>query len=832
MASFLYKLGRYAARHAWIVLGAWTVLLGTTAVLFLVFGGTLGNVVSIPGTATEKVTNQLKERFPADQVSGSSEQIVFTTASSTGFTVEQRKAIRELLEEVGNIAGVGSVINPFHTAEQISEERSALEEGRAQLEAAVTQADDGQTQIDQATAELDKAQAQLDAAREQAQAAGQLDLVSPQLDVQQEQINQGREQLATQQATLTEGRAEVAAQTEKLNDGAALLELGAAIDQISDSGTAALATVQFEQNPIPDAVRDAVLAALDAHPVSGVDSEAAGLLSGGAIPELFGPTEAVGIAIAAVVLLIMFGTFIGVGLPLINALLGVGVGVLGSLALSNAVEMMSITPILGVMLGLAVGIDYSLFILNRHRNQLRQGVELHESIGLANGTSGNAVVFAGATVVIALLALNVTRIPFLSIMGTVGAFCVAVAVLVAVTLTPALLGLVGKRILKKKQRTEKIRKSTKLKPLKPMHTPRSVLTLVAGMVGLLVIASPALDMRLGLADNGSASVGSESYNSYNTINDEFGAGYNSPLLVIAETPTAITEDQQIHQQVTIGTALSKFDDVSAVAPVAVSEDGKLFAFQVIPTEGPNSVSTEQLIHNLRQGNATPDQITFGVAGTASANIDISTKLADVLPVYLLVVVGLSILILIVVFRSILVPVTATLGFVLSVLAALGGATAIFQWGWLADAFRVHNPGPLLNFMPILLVGILFGLAMDYQLFLVSGMREAYVHGVPPRLAVLHGLRGSKAVVIAAATIMVAVFGGFVWADSIMVQTIGFALAFGVLIDAFIVRMLLIPAAMHLLGKSAWWIPRWLDRILPNIDVEGASLERTHKISTR
>jgi RND superfamily putative drug exporter len=219
-------------------------------------------------------------------------------------------------------------------------------------------------------------------------------------------------------------------------------------------------------------------------------------------------------------------------------------------------------------------------------------------------------------------------------------------------------------------------------------------------------------------------------------------------------------------------------------------------------------------------------VSLGVAGNASANIDVSAKLADAMPVYLLVVVGLSLLILIVVFRSILVPVTATLGFVLSVLAAFGGVTAIFQWGWLGEVFGVHNPGPILSFMPILLIGILFGLAMDYQLFLVSGMREAYVHGVPARLAVQHGLRNGRAVVTAAAIIMVSVFGGFVFSDSFMVQTIGFGLAFGVLVDAFVVRMLLIPAAMHLLGNAVWWIPKWLDRMLPDVDVEGASLERS------
>ncbi len=246
----------------------------------------------------------------------------------------------------------------------------------------------------------------------------------------------------------------------------------------------------------------------------------------------------------------------------------------------------------------------------------------------------------------------------------------------------------------------------------------------------------------------------------------------------------------------------------------------------MPESGPTSEDTEQLVHTLRDLSIDGvDEI--GVAGTASGNIDISEKLADALPVYLAVVVGLSLLILILVFRSIFVPVVATLGFILSYFAALGGVVAIYQWGWLADVFGVETPGPILNFLPTILVGILFGLAMDYMLFLGSGMREAYAHGVPARLAVVHGVRAGRAVVTAAAIIMISVFGGFVFSHSTMIRPIGFALAFGVLVDAFLVRMLIIPALMHLFGEKAWWLPKWLDRLLPDVDVEGAALERRH-----
>jgi RND superfamily putative drug exporter len=267
--------------------------------------------------------------------------------------------------------------------------------------------------------------------------------------------------------------------------------------------------------------------------------------------------------------------------------------------------------------------------------------------------------------------------------------------------------------------------------------------------------------------------------------------------------------------------------VAAVAPVLTSDDHTIAGFQVVPTGGPTSVETEQLVNDIRAASPLDGTIALGVAGQTSAAIDISEKLAAALPVYLLVVLGLSLLIMVVVFRSLLVPIVATGGFALSLFAALGGTIAIFQWGWLGGVFGVSDPGPILNFLPTMLAGILFGLAMDYTLFLASGMREAYAHGAPARTAVVLGFKAGRAVVTAAAIIMVSVFGGFVFSESAMIRPIGFALAFGVLVDAFVVRMVILPGVMHLLGDAAWWLPGWLDRIVPNVDVEGAALERKH-----
>ena len=503
------------------------------------------------------------------------------------------------------------------------------------------------------------------------------------------------------------------------------------------------------------------------------------------------------------------------------------IGVVGSLAFSGIVTMASVTPVLGVMLGLAVGIDYSLFIVNRHRKQLLHGTEPVESIALANGTSGNAVVFAGTTVIVALLALNVTGVPFLGLMGTVGAVCVAVAVLIAITLTPPLLGLAGRRLLTRRGRARiGDDKHVAAMPSRPMPTWRAIVTTLAAVVVLLIVAIPSLSMRLGLPDGGSDPVGSSSYEAFTITQQKFGDGATGTILVTADLPKGASDEKILQRQVDVAQTLAEAKDVVAVAPIAVSDDNRLAAFQVLPKEGPNSVSTDHLVRDLRALPPVDGDMTLGVAGQTASYIDISQALADVLPLYLVVVVGLSLLIMIMVFRSLLVPLIATGGFILSLFATYGATVAVFQWGWLAGPLGI-TPGPILCFLPIILVGILFGLAMDYQLFLATGMREAYVHGSTARLAVVRGLHAGRSVVIAAGLIMVSVFGGFIFSESTMIRSIGFGLAVGVLVDAFIVRMLLMPALMHLLGRSAWWLPRWLDKIIPNVDVEGAALERRH-----
>jgi RND superfamily putative drug exporter len=484
------------------------------------------------------------------------------------------------------------------------------------------------------------------------------------------------------------------------------------------------------------------------------------------------------------------------------------------------------------MLGLAVGIDYALFILNRHRRQLKTGMAVRDSIALANGTSGNSVVFAGLTVMIALAALNLTGIGFLGVMGTMGAMAIVFSVLIAVTLTPALLSRIGMRVLSRKERSvlsaSGSNSAASAVSTKPVFATRHPwITVVATILVLGIAAIPFGSIRLGLPDGSSEPIESAGYQSYKLTEEAFGEGVNGALVVVVDAPKAVSEDSEVEFQATIADAIMSVDNVQAAVPGGFSEDRTSMVFRVIPTEGPNAVSTATVVTDLRALDAEAvDSLDahIEVTGIAAVNIDVSKKLGEALPLYLMTVIGLSLILMVLVFRSIAVPVVASLGFLLTVFATLGATVAVFQWGWLGQLFDIHDPAPILSFLPTILIGILFGLAMDYQLFLASGMREAFVHGKTAKESINFGIHLSRAVVVAAAIIMISVFGGFIFSHTTMIRPVGFGLAVGVLVDAFIVRLLLVPATLTLLGNAAWWIPKWLDRILPDVDVEGSKLE--------
>lgn len=834
MAELLHRLGTFAARRAWTVIVAWVVILGIAGGGFLIGYKGLSSSFDIPGTASGDVITQLQDELPG--FSGASGQVVFHAADGSAFTDAQRAEITALAESARDLPDVADVIDPFAAAQQLADQAAQVTDGQAQIDDARAQAENGQTQLDAGRAQLEAGQAQLDAARAQAEAAG---FPTTEIDAQQAALDAQRAQLDAQQQQLTDGLATIDENEAALQRGAELLSLADGIGVLSADGATALVNVSFTEPrlELSQESKDAVVDHFASAPIDGVEVAFSTDISQG-VPEILGVGEVVGVAIAAIVLVVVLGSLLAAAFPLVTAIVGVAIGAMATLAFSGVVQMASVTPILGVMLGLAVGIDYSLFILYRHRKQLMQGARVDESIGLANGTAGNAVVFAGTTVIVALLALNITGVPFLGLMGTAGALSVAIAVLIAVSLTPALLSLAGTRVLSRRARARAAAAAaasdageaeTTHTRVRPMSTLRAVVTSVVAVVVLLVVAIPALSMRLGLPDGGSEAEDSTAYRAYTLTQDAFGEGVNGPLLVVATFPDGLDADQVLDAQLSVARELGAQTDVVAVAPVAVSDDNGLGVFQVVPAEGPSSVSTETLVRDLRELPPIGGDITLGVTGQAAINIDISEGLADALPVYLVVVVGLSFLIMVMVFRSLLVPLIATAGFVLSLFATYGAVTAVFQWGWFGSLLGVHNPGPILSFLPVILVGILFGLAMDYQLFLATGMREAYAHGAPARLAVAQGFRAGRTVVIAAALIMIAVFGGFITSESVMIKSIGFGLALGVLFDAFIVRMLLMPALMHLLGRSAWWLPRWLDRITPNVDVEGSALERRHPV---
>ncbi|GIJ23291.1 membrane protein [Micromonospora lutea] len=621
------------------------------------------------------------------------------------------------------------------------------------------------------------------------------------------------------------------------------------VGSVSPDGQYALIQVQF--NDGADQVTDEQR---EAYERLGADVAAQGwqVAPGGEVlnsePEV-GSTEAIGVAVALIVLVVTFGSLVAAGMTMLNALIGVGVGMAGLFALSGAIELTSTAPILALMLGLAVGIDYSLFITSRYRQNLTDGIPADEAIGRAVGTAGSAVTFAGATVVIALAGLAVVNIPFLTVMGLAAAGTVTVAVLVAITLQPALLGFAGGRVLPRRLRSsvpvaltadEAARDSdaTAQRELSEAATTagedksafgfrwarlttrfRGPVILV-GLLGLGLLALPASDMRLALPDAGTAPVGSAARVSNDLITEGFGPGFTGRLAVVVAGDDAAATSAAVPQ---VTALVQRTDNVLAVAPPQLSPDGRTALLGVIPQTGPTDPATETMVHDIRAAVGGIQGTDVLLTGVTAIGIDISEKLSDALPIYLALVVGLSILLLMLVFRSVLVPIKAALGFLLTVAATFGITVAVFQQGHLADLVGLDTPGPLISFLPILLIGILFGLAMDYEVFLVSRMREDFVHGDTAQQATINGMGHGARVVTAAALIMTSVFGGFIFLDDPVIKSMGFALAIGVAIDAFVVRMTIVPAVMSLLGKVAWWLPRWLDRALPNVDIEGEKL---------
>ena len=625
---------------------------------------------------------------------------------------------------------------------------------------------------------------------------------------------------------------------------------------ISEDGRTGFASVSYTRSAVDlsQTDREALEAARDIAREAGltatIGGNVLGVEIGGAIAELMG------IAIAFVVLALTLGSLVAAGMPLLTALVGVGIGMTAIAALTGFVELSTTTPALGTMLGLAVGIDYALFILSRYQAEVRQGRPLEEAAGRAVGTAGSAVVFAGLTVVIALVGLAVCDIGFLTEMGLGAAFTVALAVLIALTLLPALLGFAGARVTRRSPRSLKTHTATTTdagtsrNPSEPRTLGRRWVdslarvrwpALIVGIAAAAAASIPVASLQLALPDDSTKPANSDVRIAYDLIDEHFGAGANGPLLVVIDTKQAPDPAAAVATATERLQTLATQDDsnIAAVVPAITSDSPQAWqaylqqldtaqyaTLTVIPRSGPSDQSTKDLVAEIRDTlSDLPEQSGARalVTGVTAVGVDISNELTEVFPLYLAVVVGLALILLIAVFRSIWVPVKAALGFLFSVGVSLGATVAVFQWGWLNELIGLDTTGPVLFLLPILLTGILFGLAMDYEVFLVTRMREAYVHGSPARQAVIDGFTHSARVVAAAALIMVGVFAGFTLTDDIILKTIGFALAIGVLVDAFLVRMLIVPAAMLIIGRHIWWMPRWMNKLVPTLDVEGEAL---------
>ncbi|MEV4043637.1 MMPL family transporter [Streptomyces sp. NPDC049744] len=639
-----------------------------------------------------------------------------------------------------------------------------------------------------------------------------------------------------EKVTATENKKAVEAAIAELGDGT---QVASTVDPyesgaVSEDGSTAYTTVTYKVDAagLTDASRSHLTESLEHARASGLTVEA----GGDAMEDMGGPSgtaEAIGVSVAAVVLLITFGSLAAAGLPLLTALIGVGISLFAITALAGPLGLTDTTSTVAIMLGLAVGIDYALFIVSRYREERAKGRTAQEAVALATGTAGSAVVFAGLTVVIALVGLSVVGIPMLTEMGLGAAGAVVVGVLIALTLVPAFLGFWPNAILTRKDRkarraggtpreTRKVNGGTRWASF-VLRRPLPVL--LAAVAGLGALALPMTDLQLGMPGDEAKSTETTQRRAYDALAEGFGPGFNGPLTVVVDAKGA--DDPKAAAE-TVSERIGGTEGVVSVSPAQFNESGDTAVFSVVPTTAPTGQETKDLVNTIRgdrPGIESEAGAAFEVTGTTAMNIDISEKVQSALVPYLLVVVGLAVILLLVVFRSILIPLKAAAGFLLSVLASLGAVVVVFQQGHGADLLGVETTGPIMSLMPIFLVGIVFGLAMDYEVFLVSRMREAYVHGERPAQAVTSGFRHSARVVVAAALIMIAVFSGFIGDSDAMIKMIGFGLASAVLLDAFVVRMAIVPAVLALLGERAWWLPKWLDRILPRVDVEGEALTR-------
>jgi putative drug exporter of the RND superfamily len=599
--------------------------------------------------------------------------------------------------------------------------------------------------------------------------------------------------------------------------------------QVSKDGETAYATVAFDRD-VADAqvehVKDLATA-----------PEAGNLhiaLNGQAFtisPEPNPVADAMGILLAFLVLLFVFRAVWVAALPIITAIIGVGTSAVTVILLSHVMTLSSTTLTLGSLIGLGVGIDYALFIVNRHRANLMAGIPVAESVAKSLNTSGRAVVFAGLTVVVALLGMLTLNVGIINGMAIGAAVTVVLTVLAAVTLLPALLGMIGPRVLSRAERREAAapRTPSSGRPglwarwAEQVQARPKVLGVVALAV-LAALALPTLSLRLGASDDGNLPTTSTNRQAYDMIADGFGPGFNGPLVLAVQAPTAADRAAEAK----LVTALEQVDGVASASASPMKGGQTVGVISVVPTTSPQSAATSDLIHHLRDEVIPPAEhgtsMKVYVGGVTASNDDFASVLMGKLPLFVGVIAALGFLLLTVAFRSLLIPAVGAVLNILSIGVAFGAIVVVFQYGFGAGLLGLGSAGPIESFVPILVVGIMFGLSMDYQVFLVSRMREEWAHTGDSRRAVRVGQAETGKVIAVAATIMFCVFGSFVFGGMRVIAEFGVSLAVAVAVDALLIRMVVVPALMHLCGRANWWLPRRLDEALPNVSVEGPAEE--------
>jgi RND superfamily putative drug exporter len=716
MSTFLYRLGHLSVRRRRWVVASWAAIVLVVVLLAGSVGGKTTDGLSIPGTESQRASDLLAQRFPAE--SGSDAQVVLATPRGSTF---DDATFRDAAD---------AVASALRVAPGVVEVSPVLAQGT----------------------------------------------VSPERDV----------------AFVT-------------------VHYGVPADDVPSADVEALtqATAGARHTGMRVALGGDVI---DAHG-SGHGSS----------------SELIGMGVALIVLVISFGSVIAAGLPLLTALLGVFATMMAIEVLAGVTTTASSAPTLALMIGLAVGIDYALFIIARHRQHLAEGLDPAESAARATATAGGAVVFAGLTVVIALAGLTVVGIPFLATMGIAAAIAVVFAVLIAITLIPALLGFAGPAVDRWRVGRAKTGAAHELRDTPSARWSRAVTrrparSLLAGLTIMLVLAVPALDLRLGMLDAGSKPPSSTERQAYDLLAGAFGPGFNGPLTAVVDLSGASDRTAAL---AAVTAAAAADPGVQKASAATTNGAGDTAVVVIVPRTGPASRATESLVHHLRDDVLPPvarrTGASIALTGSTAANIDISDKLAHALPIFMTLVIGLTALLLLVAFRSILVPIKAAVAILLSIGSSFGVLVAVFQWGWLKDVVGLHETVPIISFLPLMMFAILFGLSMDYEVFILSRIREDYVRTGDPRGSVVSGLTSSARVITAAALIMISVFASFVLGDEPVIKMFGVGFASAVLLDATVVRMLIVPAVMTLLDKAAWWLPRWLDRLVPNLDVEGEHL---------